>query len=247
MVCAEKGYPFVCVMAESFSVERRKLMRFLGAKVVLTPAHLKGSGMVEKSKELSAAHGWFLADQFKNDANAWIHEITTGPEIVEAFRGSPGGLNYFITGYGTGGTVKGVGKVIKDKMPETKIILAEPDNAPLIYSGVPQSYKADGSIAEPHPMWRPHLLQGWTTDFIPKLTSDALAAGYVHEVMPTSGFDAIQCSKDLAQKEGIFTGISGGGTFSLALQARTVLNPPFMLSIVFAIIRISYIHNTRSM
>ncbi len=151
MVCAAKGYPFVCVMSESFSVERRKLMRFLGAKVVLTPAHLKGSGMVEKAKELSSTHGWFLADQFKNEANAWIHEMTTGPEIVEAFQGS-GGLNYFVTGYGTGGTLKGVGKVFKDKMPDTKIILAEPDNAPLIYSGVPQSYKSDGSIAEPHPV-----------------------------------------------------------------------------------------------
>src|SRR5579862_933945 len=167
MVCAEKGYPLVVVMSENFSVERRRLMRFLGAKVVLTPAALKGSGMLAKATELAAAHGWFLCRQFENEANADVHSRTTAPEILSAFEGER--LDYFVTGFGTGGTLKGVARVLRERRPETKIVVCEPDNSPVLGSGVAQSRNPDGSPAASHPSFRPHLMQGWSPDFVPKL------------------------------------------------------------------------------
>jgi cysteine synthase A len=160
MVAAAKGYPFVCVMAESFSIERRKLMRFLGAKVVLTnPAH-KGSGMAIKAKELADEHGWFRPRQFENEANAWVHTQTTGPELLEALGDQP--LDYFFTSYGTGGTLKGCASYLREHSPQTKICVCEPDNAPLLYSNIETEYDEEsGMVKEPHPVWRPHLLQGW--------------------------------------------------------------------------------------
>jgi cysteine synthase len=144
MLCAARGYPFVCVMAESFSIERRKLMRFLGARVILTnPAH-KGSGMVIKAKELADEHGWFFPNQFENEANAWIHEKTTGPEIIDAMEERNVKLDYFVVPYGTGGTLKGVGKVLRERSPDTKIHVCEPDNAPMLYSGIKTEYAEDG-------------------------------------------------------------------------------------------------------
>jgi cysteine synthase A len=216
MVCAAKGYPFVCVMAESFSVERRKIMRFLGAKVVLTPAALKGSGMINKAKELSEEHGWFLTRQFENEANADMHSRTTAVEIVNDFAGEK--LDYWVTGFGTGGTLKGVGRVLKKERPDTKIILCEPDNAQLIASGVAQERNPDGSPAGSHPSFSPHPMQGWTPDFIPQLTEDALGLELADRILPVNGKDALQASRDLARKEGIFAGISGGATLAGALQ-----------------------------
>src|SRR5262245_5193881 len=216
MVCAQKGYPLVIVMAESFSVERRKLMRFLGAKVVLTPAWKKGTGMLAKAVELAETHGWFLTRQFENEANANIHSTTTAQEILEDFAGER--LDYWVTGAGTGGTLKGVARVLKEERPQTKIIVCEPDNSPLLGSGVAQARNADGAPSESHPFFRPHLMQGWTPDFIPKLAEDAVKAGLIDEVLPIKGGDALRCSRELAQKAGIFTGITGGATFAGALQ-----------------------------
>ena len=181
MVCAVKGYPLVVVMAESFSVERRRLMRFLGARVVLTPAAEKGTGMVAKARELAERHGWFLARQFENEANAEMHARTTAREILAAFAGRR--LDYFVTGAGTGGTLKGVARVLKAERPEMRVIACEPDNAPILASGIAQARPADGSPAASHPMFRPHLMQGWTPDFIPKLTQDALDAGLVDRIV----------------------------------------------------------------
>ncbi len=214
MVCAQKGYPLVVTMAENFSVERRKLMRFLGAKVVLTPASQKGSGMVAKAEELAKAHGWFLASQFENEANADMHSRTTAPEIVEAF--GENGLDVFVTGYGTGGTLKGVSRALRMLSPATKIVLTEPDNVPVMASGIPQKRTADGKPATSHPMFRPHLMQGWSPDFIPKLAEDA--AGNIDRFQPVAGVDALQVARDLAAKEGILCGTSGGATFAAALK-----------------------------
>src|SRR6267378_957611 len=160
MVCAAKGYPLVVTMAENFSVERRRLMRFLGARVVLTPASLKGSGMLAKATELAAAHGWFVCRQFENEANADMHSRTTAREILAAFEGER--LDYFVTGYGTGGTLKGVARVLRELRPQTRLIVCEPDNSPVLGSGIPQSRKADGSPLGSHPSFRPHLMQGWS-------------------------------------------------------------------------------------
>src|SRR5210317_1758332 len=156
MVCAVKGYPLVVTMAESFSLERRKILRFLGAKVVLTPAELKGSGMLAKAVELAETHGWFLVRQFENEANADAHTRTTALEILDVFRARQ--LDYFVTGYGTGGTLKGVGRVLKQKSPHTKIVVCEPDNSQLLGSGIPQARKGDGSPDGSHPNFRPHLM-----------------------------------------------------------------------------------------
>ena len=216
MVCAVKGYPLVVTMAESFSLERRKILRFLGAKVVLTPAELKGSGMLAKAVELAEAHGWFLVRQFENEANADAHTRTTAEEILAAFDGDQ--LDYFVTGFGTGGTLKGTSRVLKQKSPGTKIIVCEPDNAQLLGSGIPQEREADGSPAESHPNFRPHLVQGWSPDFIPKLTEDAMKMGTVDQVMPISGEKALGLTRELAQKEGIFCGVSGGATFTAAME-----------------------------
>ena len=216
MVCAQKGYPLVVTMAESFSIERRKMMRFLGAKVVLTPAELKGSGMLAKAVELAEKHGWFLCRQFENEANADAHSNTTAPEILEAFEGER--LDYFVTGFGTGGTLKGVSRVLKKERPETKIIVCEPDNSQILGSGIPQERTADGTPADSHPMFRPHLMQGWSPDFIPKLTEDAVAMKTIDQVIPVSGDDSLRLSKALAQEEGIFVGISAGATLAGALK-----------------------------
>ena len=185
MVCACKGYPLVVTMAESFSIERRKLMRFLGARVVLTPAALKGSGMLAKAVELAEEHGWFLVRQFENEANANAHSRTTAPEILEAF--SDKKLDYWVTGYGTGGTLKGVSRVLREASPETRVIVCEPDNSPILGSGIPQERLADGAPKDSHPLFRPHLMQGWTPDFIPQLTEDAVDAKYIDEILPING------------------------------------------------------------
>jgi cysteine synthase len=216
MVCARKGYPLVIVMAENFSIERRKLMRFLGARVVLTPAWRKGTGMLAKAVELAEAHGWLLCRQFENEANADVHSRTTAMEIVEDFEGER--LDYWVTGAGTGGTLKGVGRVLRERRPDTKIVLCEPDNSPMLSSGVAQPLASDGSLTTSHPLSRPHLIQGWTPDFIPKLTQDALTMKLVDTIIPIDSGDAIRLSRALAQKEGIFTGISGGAAFAGALK-----------------------------
>jgi cysteine synthase len=216
MVCAAKGYPLVVTMAESFSVERRKLMRFLGAKVVLTPAAGRAFGMVVKATELAETHGWFLTRQFENEANADIHSRTTAREIIEDFTGDK--LDYWVTGYGTGGTLKGVSRVLAKERPDTKIIVCEPQDAQLLGSGIEQARNPDGSPAAAHPAFKPHPMQGWTPDFIPKLTEDAVDTGVIDRIIPVAGADALRYSKELAQKEGIFVGISAGGTFAGALQ-----------------------------
>jgi cysteine synthase A len=216
MVCAQKGYPLVVTMAENFSVERRKMMRFLGAKVVLTPAAQKGSGMLAKAAELAETHGWFLCRQFENEANANMHSRTTAPEILQDFGDAP--LDYWVTGFGTGGTLKGVGRVLRERSPHTRIIVCEPDNSQVLGSGLPQPRRADGSPAESHPIFRPHLMQGWSPDFIPKLTEDAVALKLIDQILPINGADALRLSRELATKEGIFTGISGGATFAGALH-----------------------------
>ncbi|HJR40778.1 MAG TPA: cysteine synthase A [Gemmatimonadaceae bacterium] len=216
MVCAQKGYPLVVTMAESFSVERRKLMRFLGAKVVLTPAPAGGTGMVKKAVELAETHGWFLTRQFENEANADMHSRTTAREIVADFAGER--LDYWVTGFGTGGTLKGVARVLAKERPETKIVLSEPADAPMVSSGAKQDRNGDGTPAARHSAWKPHPIQGWSPDFIPKLTGDAVDAGMVHRVISVSAPDAMRWSKQLAAKEGIFVGISAGGTFAAAME-----------------------------
>lgn len=215
MVCARKGYPLVVVMAENFSVERRRLMRFLGARVVLTPAAEKGSGMLRKAEELAAAHGWFLCRQFDNPANAAMHERTTGQEILAAFAGAP--LDAFVAGCGTGGTVAGVARALRRGSPATRIVACEPDNAPMLSSGVAQPRDAAGAPAASHPAFRPHPMQGWMPDFIGGITEDALREGLVDRVVPVSGAAALQASRALATQEGIFTGITGGATLAGAL------------------------------
>jgi len=216
MVCAAKGYPLVLTMAETFSVERRKLMRFLGAKVVLTPAAERAVGMIRKTEELARAHGWFMTRQFENEANPDFHSRTTAVEILEDFAGDR--LDYWVTGYGTGGTLKGVARVLRRERPETKVIVCEPADAPLIESGVEQKRNSDGSPAAPHPAFKPHPMQGWTPDFIPKLTGDAVAMGLIDRMLSIGNAEALSCSKDLAAKEGVFVGITSGGTFAGALK-----------------------------
>ncbi|MGZ9034039.1 MAG: PLP-dependent cysteine synthase family protein [Rhodospirillales bacterium] len=223
MVCAAKGYPLVVTMAESFSIERRKLMRFLGAKVVLTPREQKGYGMYLKAVELAEANGWFLAHQFETDANARIHENTTAREIMADFAGDR--LDYYVTGYGTGGTVAGVGRVLRKHRPETKIILSEPANAQLIGSGHIQKRNADGSPGESHPAFEPHPIQGWTPDFIPLVLQEAIDNHYYDELIPVAGTRGIEWSKKLATQEGIFTGISGGSTFAVAIDIAGKAEP----------------------
>jgi cysteine synthase A len=196
MVCAAKGYPFVAVMAESFSVERRKIMRMFGARVILTPAAARGSGMVKKAAELAQQHGWFLANQFENPANPAYHRSTTGPEILSDFAGRP--LDFFVTGWGTGGTLTGAGEVIRLARPEVQIVVAEPEAASLL-SGKPFS---------------PHKIQGWTPDFVPAVLNRAVA----HRIVTVSDAESIEASRSLARQEGIFCGISSGATFAAALK-----------------------------
>ena len=216
MVCAAKGYPLVLIQAEPFSVERRKLMRFLGAKVVITPAAERAVGMVRKMEELAAKHGWFMPRQFENEANPDFHSQTTAREIVDDFAGER--LDYWVTGFGTGGTLKGVARVLRKERPETKVIVCEPEDAQLLGSGIKQTLKPDGTPAAAHPSFKPHPMQGWTPDFIPKLTSDAVDMKLIDRILPISGPDAIRCAKELATQEGIFVGITSGATLAGALK-----------------------------
>jgi len=196
MVCAAKGYPFVATMAESFSVERRKIMRGLGAKVILTPAAERGTGMVRRAEELAREHGWFLARQFENLANPAYHRNTTGPEILRDFAGKR--LDYWVSGYGTGGTMTGAGEVIKLARPDIKIVATEPAGASLLAGNE----------------WSPHKIQGWTPDFIPEVLNRQV----FDELLPVSDDRAIEVARQLAAEEGIFAGISSGATLAAALQ-----------------------------
>jgi cysteine synthase len=196
MVCAVKGYPFIAIMADSFSVERRKLMRILGAKVILTPAAERATGMVKKAEELAKKNGWFLARQFENEANPEYHRNTTGPEILRDFVGRR--LDWWVTGYGTGGTLTGAGDMIRKARPETKIAVVEPEGAALLAGKE----------------WKPHKIQGWTPDFIPEVLD---RKGF-DELVTVTDVEARDAARDLAAKEGIFCGISSGGTFAGALK-----------------------------
>jgi cysteine synthase len=222
MVCAAKGYPLVIVMAESFSVERRRLMRFLGAQVVLTPASLKGTGMYLKAVELAQAHGWFLARQFENEANADAHSETTAREILRDFQGEP--LDYWITAAGTGGTLKGVARVLRAERPETKVVVVEPDNAQLIGGGVPQPPATGVGLAS-HPLFQPHPIQGVTPDFISKLAGDAMAEGLIDQVLPVNGGEAMRLAQEVARREGVFVGISAGAALAGALTIAETAPP----------------------
>ncbi|MBN9314401.1 MAG: cysteine synthase A [Devosia sp.] len=216
MVCAAKGYPLVVTMAESFSVERRKLMRFLGAKVVLTPAAERANGMIRKAESLAAANGWFQTRQFENEANPDIHSRTTAQEILRDFADEK--LDYWVTGFGTGGTLTGVARVLRDKMPNTRIIVAEPEGAPMLTSGEGQQRRADHAATGSHPAWKPHPFQGWSPDFIPWITDEAIREKLFDQVVTVAPPDGMKASMDLAQKEGIFVGITAGGTFAAALK-----------------------------
>ena len=197
MVCAAKGYPFVATMVETFSIERRRIMKALGAKVILTPAAERGTGMVKRAEELAKEHGWFLARQFENQANPEYHRNTTAPEILRAFAGKK--LDYFVSGWGTGGTITGTGEVLKTARPEIKIIGTEPENAALLSGNE----------------WQPHKIQGWTPDFIPKVLNPEIA----DEIILVNDEDSIKTARLLAQKEGIFCGISAGATMRAAIIA----------------------------
>lgn len=211
MVCAAKGYPFVAVMVETFSIERRKIMRMLGAKVILTPAAERGSGMVRKAEELAKKHGWFLARQFENPANPAYHRQTTGPEILGDFAGRR--LDFFVTGWGTGGTLTGVGEMIRLARPEVQVIATEPTSASLLAG------------AE----FKPHKIQGWTPDFVPKVLNRSVP----HRIVPVTDEESIAASRSLARNEGIFCGISSGGTFAAALKvAETAPEGSVLLAIL---------------
>ncbi|MDS9469288.1 pyridoxal-phosphate dependent enzyme [Paracoccus sp. MBLB3053] len=223
MVCAQKGYPLVVTMADSFSVERRRLMRMFGAKVILTPRAEKGTGMYNKAVELANQHGWFLARQFETPANADIHEHTTAREIVGDFAGHR--LDYVVTGYGTGGTVSGLARVLRRERPETKIVLAEPANAALVSSGISQNRGEDGSPAASHPAFEPHPIQGWTPDFIPFVLQEALDSKGFDDLFTIPGPEGIAWAKNLAAREGILTGVSGGATFAAAMRLAEKAEP----------------------
>jgi len=196
MVCAVTGHPFVATMAESFSIERRKIMRGLGAKVILTPAAERGSGMVRKAEELAEKYGWFLARQFENPANPAYHASTTGPEILKDFAGDR--LDYWVTGWGTGGTMTGAGQILKAARPDLKVIAAEPEQASLLAGGE----------------WSPHMIQGWTPDFVPEV----LNADVADQIVPVNQVESRDNARRLAREEGIFCGVSAGATFTAALK-----------------------------
>jgi cysteine synthase A len=203
MVCAAKGYPFVAVMVETFSIERRKIMRMFGARVILTPAAERGSGMVRKAEQLAQKHGWFLSRQFENAANPAYHRNTTGPEILSDFAGKR--LDYFVTGWGTGGTLTGVGEMLRVARPEVQIVAVEPEAAALL-AGKPFS---------------PHKIQGWTPDFVPAVLNRAVP----HRLLTVSDAESVEAARSLARKEGIFCGISAGGTFAAALKVAREAGP----------------------
>ncbi|MDR6839807.1 cysteine synthase A [Pseudoxanthomonas sacheonensis] len=211
MVAAARGYKFVATMAETFSIERRKLMRAYGAKVILTPAAERGSGMVRRAEELAAKHGWFLARQFANPANPAYHRQTTAAEILRDFAGLR--LDHFVTGWGTGGTLTGVGEVLKVARPEVKITAAEPAVASLLRGNE----------------WSPHKIQGWTPDFVPEVLNRDVA----DQILPITDVDAIATSRRLAAEEGIFVGISAGATVAAALQvAETAVEGSVLLAVL---------------
>lgn len=216
MVCAAKGYPLVVVMAETFSVERRKLMRYLGAKVILSPAASRGTGMAAKAAELAEKHGWFYTRQFTNEANADFHSKTTAVEILNDF--PDGSLDYWVTGFGTGGTLKGVARVLAKESPKTKIVVCEPADAPMVASGIPQERDANGDPTSGHPAWKPHPQQGWSPDFIAKLAEDGVQQNKIDQVLTIDNAEAMKWSRELARKEGIFCGITSGATFAGALK-----------------------------
>lgn len=216
MVCARKGYPLVVTMAENFSIERRRLLRFLGAKVVLTPASEKGSGMLAKAMELAERHGYYLCRQFENPANAEVHTRTTAREILEDMAGEP--LYALVTGFGTGGTLAGVARGLKAADAAIRIVVAEPDNAPMMRSGVAQAHDATTGMPRSHPRFRPHLMQGLSPDFVSRLTEQAVAQGLVDEVVPVAGQEALRLARQLSLEEGIFVGISSGATLAAALE-----------------------------
>jgi cysteine synthase A len=196
MVCAVKGYPFVAIMSDSFSVERRKLMKALGAKVILTPAAERGTGMVKKAEELATKHGWFFPQQFENPSNPEYHRNTTGPEIIRDFAGKR--LDYFVSGIGTGGTITGAGEMLKKARPDIKVVYTEPEGAPIVSKGE----------------WKPHKIQGWNPDFVPKVFNREV----FDEVVLVTDIEARDAARDLARREGIFCGISSGGTFAAAVK-----------------------------
>jgi cysteine synthase A len=216
MVCAQKGYPLVVVMAESFSLERRKLLRFLGARVVLTPAAEKGTGMLNKAVELAGQHGWYLCRQFENEANAEVHTRTTAREILADFAGET--LHAFVSGFGTGGTLLGVARGLKAADPTIRIVAAEPDNSPVLGSGIAQPRDANGQPTESHPYFRPHLMQGWSPDFVSRLTEDAVAESLIDEIVPVDGNESLRLARALATQEGIFAGTSSGATLAAAIE-----------------------------
>lgn len=216
MVCAQKGYPLVVTMPETFSIERRKLMRMFGAKVVLTPRTERAYGAYRKAAEFAEANGWFLAHQFETSANADIHESTTAREIVNDFADTR--LDWFVTGYGTGGTLVGVARVLRRERPETRIALSEPANAQMIGSGLSQQRAADGAPCISHPAWKPHAIEGWAPDFIPLVLQEGVDANFFDEIVPIAAAEGIEWARALARNEGILTGISGGSTFGAARQ-----------------------------
>ncbi len=203
MVCAVMGHPFVATMVETFSIERRKVMRALGAKVILTPAAERGSGMVARAEALAEEHGWFLARQFQNPANPAYHASTTGPEILQDFAGER--LDYWVTGWGTGGTLSGTGRTLKAARPDIQIVAAEPEQAALLSGGE----------------WSPHKIQGWTPDFIPEV----LDQGMADHIVPVNEDESMACALRLGQEEGIFVGISAGGTLSASLKIAEQAEP----------------------
>ncbi|MEZ5559232.1 MAG: cysteine synthase A [Pseudomonadales bacterium] len=196
MVCAATGHPFVATMVETFSIERRKIMRALGAKVILTPAAERGTGMVKRAEELAAEHGWFLARQFENPANPAYHASTTGPEILEDFAGRR--LDFWVTGWGTGGTLTGAGRTIKAARPDVKVVAAEPEQASLLAGKD----------------WNPHMIQGWTPDFVPKVLDRSVA----DQIVGVNQEVARDTALALARNEGIFVGVSAGATLAAALK-----------------------------
>ena len=212
MVCAQKGYPLVIVMAENFSVERRKLLRFLGAKVVLTPASEKGTGMLAKAEELAREHGWFLTRQFANPSNSAVHAESTATEILADFQSLP--LYAWVTGFGTGGTLRGVGEVLRRHTPATRIVVAEPDNAPMLASGLANT----GPGGKSHVGFRPHPMQGWSPDFLSRFALEARDKRLIDDFLGIGGDTALKTARDLAAKEGILAGITGGATVAAALE-----------------------------
>jgi len=216
MVCAQRGYRFVSCMAQIYSVERRKIMRMYGAKVVLTPAKLAGAGMIAKARELAAKHGWYYTAQFENEAQAGYHAQTTGSEILQDFAGLR--LDYFVTGYGSGGTFQGVAKMIKAARPETQVVLSETNTAAMIASGESQERRDDGSAASIHPAWHGNAIQGWGPSFIPLLAEQGMQKGFADRLITVSAAEGDETARQMARQEGIFCGTSGGATVASAIK-----------------------------